>query len=1236
MRNLSALTALANLSDNQHAKRSRSDGLTDAEYYHGLPNLPPAASNPKASLLGKVIRAVQAPFNRLSHSKEDLAALEAIVETGIGQFMGELQDDRKIMLLEKVVTALALQESDSHMADYITNSLINVLYNDLDHPPRATLSPAYKYRTVDGSGNSCAHPQLGAGFTAYARSVSAMTPASGARPDTGLTFDLLMRRSEFKPHPGGISSLLFSMANMITHDLFSTKGDQPEINQHSSYLDLQVIYGKTAEENQRVRKGTDGLLHADTFADSRIAVMPPATAALVILFSRHHNYVAHRIRAINEHGNYRSEEELRFDPVLRQKAEAQIERLIVAQQDASATPEQLATPIPTVEEAVDELVHKFLKDQDEEIYGRSRVVNCGFFVACILRDYIPAILNQTASDWFLDPMKEFHNAGPKVPRGAGNHVSAEFSILYRWHAGISAADEKWLNETSEEIWPHTRPEDLTPQEFAAGARKLQSRLGDMKRPDQWSIHGWKRDASTGKFNDWDLASTIIAATKEVAGALGARNNPAWMRIIDIMGQETARNKWGLCSLNEFRVFLGLKTYSSFSEWNSDPEISAAAEMLYSHVDNLELFPGLMAEETKKPGPGAGLCPGYTTSRAILSDATALVRGDRFLTIDMTPAKCTSWGHVYGQSSQPGAFKGIISKLLFNTLPNIFKYNSTFALFPFVTPRKIEKILTEKGVLAEYDTDEPEGQIQNWYGVNSYEATREIVTNSRRFGVPYKAAIEIVAQGKNYVMGMDNLSEHRRNRELLTELAYPTNWQRTFDRFFSQKSAELLKTRSLPYTNGNRIVDVVQEVCNVVPMLYAAQRFGLILREPGEHVGFSVQELTMQLQAQFALIFDVSYSFSGAATWEAREASALTGKLIYGQIQMRYNSFANSGTRFLTNSLAKMSDIIGSIADDIRPSPECEEMYRKLYESGCKPADAFSYVHGLCVSSVPTISHSASLLVEFYLREENVLHKERIIELCGRRDDEATALLRGYVNEALRLNGMAPVIPRTVLVDHVQIQDGDTLKTFNQGDGIMASQKNANLDPEIFENPLEINPERPRSAKSLNFGAGMHECLGAQMAMIALPAILRAVFSLPNIRLAPGKAGQFETIPNVMPGGTIVTSFVKPTGQEWPFATNLKVIYDDYSVDTVDGSPTVVPASSTSSGYGSRARSRTGQVESASPSISRGATLRRQFRSSGGSSRSWSNNDVWRASLGFRPKMTKSYSVPHAMNGDEPQ
>lgn len=47
--------------------------------------------------------------------------------------------------------------------------------------------------------------------------------------------------------------------------------------------------------------------------------------------------------------------------------------------------------------------------------------------------------------------------------------------------------------------------------------------------------------------------------------------------------------------------------------------------LYKHPDNIELYVGLQAEEAKPVVDGAGLCPGYTISRAILSDAICLTR-----------------------------------------------------------------------------------------------------------------------------------------------------------------------------------------------------------------------------------------------------------------------------------------------------------------------------------------------------------------------------------------------------------------------------------------------------------------------------------------------------------------------------------------------------------------------------------------------------------------------------------
>lgn len=60
----------------------------------------------------------------------------------------------------------------------------------------------------------------------------------------------------------------------------------------------------------------------------------------------------------------------------------------------------------------------------------------------------------------------------------------------------------------------------------------------------------------------------------MAGAYRARGTPAVLRIIEIMGMEQGR-AWGVCTMNEFREFLGLKRFDSFEEWNRDPEIAVS-------------------------------------------------------------------------------------------------------------------------------------------------------------------------------------------------------------------------------------------------------------------------------------------------------------------------------------------------------------------------------------------------------------------------------------------------------------------------------------------------------------------------------------------------------------------------------------------------------------------------------------------------------------------------------------
>lgn len=108
--------------------------------------------------------------------------------------------------------------------------------------------------------------------------------------------------------------------------------------------------------------------------------------------------------------------------------------------------------------------------------------------------------------------------------------------------------------------------------------------------------------------------------------------PVALRAVTMLGVEQSRS-WNTASLNEFRHFFGLVEHNTFEHVNDDLEMQKLLRQLYEHPNNIELYPGILIENTKeKMIPGSGLCPNQTIGKAILSDAIALVRGDRFFTV----------------------------------------------------------------------------------------------------------------------------------------------------------------------------------------------------------------------------------------------------------------------------------------------------------------------------------------------------------------------------------------------------------------------------------------------------------------------------------------------------------------------------------------------------------------------------------------------------------------------------
>lgn len=204
--------------------------------------------------------------------------------------------------------------------------------------------------------------------------------------------------------------------------------------------------------------------------------------------------------------------------------------------------------------------------QDEDIFQLARNINAGFFASVVLKDYVSAILNtpRAGTSWNLDLGKEIKKMGSRVERGTGSAVSVEFAVLYHWHAALSNADAMWMEDIIRAEVPELKSIDDVDEKIFLKVVHGQAKKLLSKETKDWTFGGLER-TKAGSFDNDDLAKIIKDCIEEPAHAFGAHGTPASLKMVDIMGQLQARNQFNVCTLNEFRKYLNLKTYESFED-----------------------------------------------------------------------------------------------------------------------------------------------------------------------------------------------------------------------------------------------------------------------------------------------------------------------------------------------------------------------------------------------------------------------------------------------------------------------------------------------------------------------------------------------------------------------------------------------------------------------------------------------------------------------------------------------
>lgn len=571
------------------------------------------------------------------------------------------------------------------------------------------------------------------------------------------------------------------------------------------------------------------------------------------------------------------------------------------------------------------------------------------------------------------------------------------------------------------------------------------------------------------------------------------------------------------------------------QWCEDEETARAAELLYGHIDNMELYPGLQAECTKPPMPGSGVCPGQTTGRGILDDAVALVRGDRFLTYDFNSSTLTNWGvSKLAASVAAGSYGGVLPTLLFAGLPGEYTGTSTYALLPFYTPKAVRGILEGNDVLQQYDLTRPESNATKIVGIHTQEGCKKVFDDRDNFRVMYQKAIRNCTDGHDFMIGWDSARRHNERSTFLHRAFFEEGFEAHVSSFFSKHVRRLIEENSLSYPDTRRSIDIVRDVTNVTPILWLAERFAIPLKTAKNQRGLITRADLFDLY--LVLFMYQSFNILPQNEWKLRQAATKFAPLLRSILHTHLSTQTGGYKEVFADFVEK------GTAYEV--GPDADRLYKELHKSGLPAGDLVGDCIGMGAPVAGNLTQQASLLIDLYLSPGYEKYRNRITALSQPQHDNDPAAakeLLGFVYEGMRHAGVVPGLPRVAAQD-LSVHDGARGSIRVRADQlVLVATSRAAMDPSAFPRPELIDPHRPLSSYIL-LGHGLHFCFGARLVAPALVTTLREVFRLKNLRRAPGRAGQFATLMHHV-AGVNMRVYLDSQSRESPIPTTLTLIYD---------------------------------------------------------------------------------------------
>ncbi|KIM75809.1 hypothetical protein PILCRDRAFT_665455 [Piloderma croceum F 1598] len=893
-------------------------------------------------------------------------------------------------------------------------------------------------------------------------------------PNPGKVFDSLLRSTDRVDHPNGISNTLIAFATILKLSISSSR----------SALSLSPLYGSNEDEENAVRlKDGSGMLSPDCYYEDCTLFLSPVVSALLILWNRNHNYIAHRLLENNEQKRWRD-------------------------------PSTLPSPIgdePHPESTI----------QDDEIFKMARLINRQAFRNVVVEDFLKGLLGlaNVGSSAGLDLFKESaSNVEENGAEGRGRTSGVEFDLLYNWSAMASLSEVERAQKGMARLFPGKSVDAITLDDFEAAIETSRAEMN--QDPRNHGIPGLRR-GDDGRFSDNDIARVLQTATESIAAAPRGRGTASCMRVMEMIVMKQARD-WNVCSLNEFRKFLGLKPFSTFKEWSSSPEIVTAAMDLYGEVDNLELYPGLQAEDGM---PGSGFRMGYTMTYALLVDIVTSVRSAATL----TAKELSEWGsQECTVKSNNGAFGAALPKIFLRNLPHNYPSDNVYGFFPFTLPTTVKDVL-DPHVSKLYDWDKPRPRYIK--SLETRSAISHVFNNPAVYSTTYGPRFKLLTNGYGFLLGMDNEKLHDEEQIMILSALLPDRGQLSkYARFFARTAEMILEKK------GNHDIDIIGDVINATCASWVYQTIcgPLLSRGSEKEVKVLEAETWGRLVDIHNFIFDNANAEDG---WAVREKALAASKVLMGQIGDQLDAVLNTKSyeegfmELVTRVYAELRQAQEVGKEKITPRGFLARLYKSSGAVGnlnsafgsfrrvkmlnefkdlkLQGSDEESFTErrvvanalGLSVMSSVSFAEVCANAVDFYLAEERHDERAKIIKLALANDPKDNPTVMGYIREAQRLQ-QSPGLFRVAEKDAV-IPRGNGLDDINvtKGDLIFANFTKAHMNTADFPNPERV--VCTRKTPSIQ-GMGLHKCPGISFVDETMPEIFKVIFRLKNLRRKGGR------------------------------------------------------------------------------------------------------------------------------------